>query len=328
MEYKPPSHHDSLTLPSGRVLAWTIFGGPLYAADAAANPAVIFYFHGFPGSRCEAGFLSPALLQQHHARCIAIDRPGMGDSGHDPNRRILDWPADVLAVADHLGVEEFYIVAVSGGGPYGLACAKEIPHVGDAAGNASEQPAPARPGRLRGVAIICGAYPTTLGMHDMLPGPRTLITAGAWLPRMATGALLDWQMGGAARNQDPTALEAMLDREMAQRPEYERGAYQDEHVRRTVIESLRESFRQGGEGVATDLMLVADWGFELQDVNARGVRLWHGKLDRNVPFAMAEKAAQLLPDAEVHFIENEGHLGLPVRHLEEIFADLLRDWEA
>ena len=338
MEYLPPSHYNSLTLPSGRDLVWTIYGGPLYAADAAANHAVIFYFHGFPGSRCEASFLPVSLLQEHNACCIAIDRPGMGESTHDPARRILDWPTDLLAVADHLGVEEFYIVAISGGAPYALACAKDIPHVGDAARKASRAPplsnaaevpvshsTPASRERLRGVAIVSGAFPITLGLQGMLPGPRTLITAGAWLPRMATGALLDWQMGRVARNQaDPIALEHLLDREMGQRPESERRAYSDDRVRRIVIDSLRESFRQGGQGVATDLMLMSDWGFELQDVNAEGVRVWHGKLDQNVPFEMAERAAQLLSGVETNFVADEGHLGLPVRHLEEILADLLR----
>lgn len=64
---------------------------------------------------------------QIDARCVTLDRPGLGLSTFQPNRRIVDFPADVLAVADHLKVDKFHVVGISGGAPYALVCAKEIP---------------------------------------------------------------------------------------------------------------------------------------------------------------------------------------------------------
>jgi pimeloyl-ACP methyl ester carboxylesterase len=39
----------------------------------------------------------------------------------------LDWSQDVLALADHLHIERFAVLAYSPGRPYGLACAVAIP---------------------------------------------------------------------------------------------------------------------------------------------------------------------------------------------------------
>lgn len=51
----------------------------------------------------------------------------MGLSDFQPNRRLLDWPQDVLALVDGLNLERFAILAYSLGGPYGMACAFAIP---------------------------------------------------------------------------------------------------------------------------------------------------------------------------------------------------------
>lgn len=60
-------------------------------------------------------------------RVIAPDRPGFGLSTFDARRRITDWPADVKALAAHLGITRFAILGGSGGAPYALACARALP---------------------------------------------------------------------------------------------------------------------------------------------------------------------------------------------------------
>lgn len=60
-------------------------------------------------------------------RLIGIDRPGYGRSTHRAGRRYRDWPTDVLAVADELGLDRFGILAYSTGGPYAVACALAFP---------------------------------------------------------------------------------------------------------------------------------------------------------------------------------------------------------
>lgn len=309
---------DTLTLPSGRTLAWTVYGGALDAKESAKQPKVIFYFHSFPGSSSEGSRISAELLHRHHARCIALDRPGVGMSTHYSERKMLDWPDDVLAVADHLHISQFYVLGVSGGGPYALACASAIPRVDPRSPEADLH------GRLRGVAVVGGLYPPSLGVEGMLPQLRMLLVSGAWLPRFATGAMLHWTMGRPARNEDPRVLEAEMDRAIVELPEVDRAAWADEKVRSMAVESFRGAFRQGGKQLATELMLFSgDWGFRLQDLDGNGIQLWHGKRDLNVPFGMAEKAAELLVGSQTHFFESDGHLSMSTNRIDEILANLL-----
>ncbi|KAJ5082587.1 alpha/beta hydrolase fold domain-containing protein [Penicillium argentinense] len=310
-----PGGKDILTLPSGRTLAWTVYGDD-QTNDQQEPPAAIFYFHGYPGCSSEAILIEPEYLKQRNVRVVAIDRPGFGNSTHYSDRRILDWPKDVLAVADHLKIHHFHVLGVSGGGPYALACAHSIPRInGDALDEASN-------GRLLGVAVMCGAYPFTLNAKGMLPELRALLTAGAWLPRLATGGMLDWVMGRPARDPDPKVLEKTLDTAMMKRPGTEKAAWIKPYIRAAAIDSIRGAFRNGGAGSATELMLLNDWGFDLEDVEGRGIRLWHGKLDRNSPFSMAEQAAEMLPGTETHFFDENGHLDMGF-HVGEILDNLL-----
>lgn len=311
-----PGGKDTLVLPSGRTLAWTVYGGDLQVSEDQEPPVAVFYFHGFPGCSSEASLVEPELLQKRNVRMIGVDRPGFGNSTHYAERCILDWPKDVLAIADHLEISQFSILGLSGGAPYALACAYSIPRVkGDGFDKTSN-------GRLLSVSIMCGAYPNTLSAKGMMPELRVLLTAGAWLPRFATGTLLDWAFGRPARDPDPQVLEKAMDAAIMKRAGTEKAAWTKPKIRAATLDSMRGAFRNGGAGSATELMLLNDWGFELDDVDGRGITLWHGKLDRNVPFGRAVEAAEQLPGVETHFFDENGHLDMAF-HIEEILDNLL-----
>ncbi len=50
----------------------------------------------------------------------------MGLSTFQKGRRLSDWPADVAALADALGIERFAVLGFSGGGAYTAACAVAV----------------------------------------------------------------------------------------------------------------------------------------------------------------------------------------------------------
>ena len=77
---------SGVRLKDGRWLGYNQYGLP------GGKP--ILYFHGWPGSRLEAG-IANAVAQNFNTRIIAIDRPGVGRSDFQPARAILDWPIDV-----------------------------------------------------------------------------------------------------------------------------------------------------------------------------------------------------------------------------------------
>src|SRR5438552_17010722 len=107
----------SITLRDGRRLGYAEYGDPAGVA--------VFYFHGTPGSRLE-GTIADEAAKRLRVRLIAIDRPGVGLSTFKPRRKLRDWPADVIALADALGIDRFAIVGLSGGGPHALAGARYI----------------------------------------------------------------------------------------------------------------------------------------------------------------------------------------------------------
>jgi len=87
----------------------------------------IIHFHGSGSSRIEVKIFAEQAYEEG-VRLIGLDRPGIGLSDPKSGYRLLDWPDDVVEVADHLGIERFAVEGLSAGGPYALACAYKIPH--------------------------------------------------------------------------------------------------------------------------------------------------------------------------------------------------------
>ena len=115
----PPRTYQTTTLPDGRTLAYAEYGDP--------DGRPLFFFHGFGGTHLGWGYLeSNCDALNAGVRIISPDRPGTGRSTFMPNRQFTDWPADVTALADALGLDRFGVLGVSGGGPYALACAVAI----------------------------------------------------------------------------------------------------------------------------------------------------------------------------------------------------------
>ncbi|MFF0148154.1 alpha/beta fold hydrolase [Amycolatopsis sulphurea] len=103
-------------LADGREVAWGEFGDP--------TSPVVFWLHGLGNCRV-SGKGMHALASDAGVRIIAPDRPGIGLSSPQPGRRILDYPADLTALADHFGLEQYQVLGISGGGPFALACAAQ-----------------------------------------------------------------------------------------------------------------------------------------------------------------------------------------------------------
>ena len=112
-----PAADVECTLSDGRRLAFAVWGDP--------DGVTVFVFHGAPGSRLFAP--DPVTTAEAGVRLVTVDRPGYGASDPQTGRSILDWPIDLLQVADRLGVARFAVVGHSSAGPYALACALRMP---------------------------------------------------------------------------------------------------------------------------------------------------------------------------------------------------------
>ncbi len=278
-----------LTMQNGRRLGYAVYGHP------GGTP--VFYAHGFPGSRLEAAFCDDAASRLG-LRIIAPDRPGYGLSDADPLRELEDWPNDLAALADHLGIERFALLGVSGGAPYALACAALLPR------------------RVSAVAIVAGLGPTVArgATSDMLTFHRLFLKLFHHWP--AIGALLYTPFSLVLRR-FPSAVFSLLASTV---PPADRDALGDACYRGILTRSTREAFRCGRKGALRDLILYTrPWNFPLEEIIAP-VGIWHGEDDVTVPVVMGRELSRSLPHACRCFLQGEGHFSLPLRHAETILS--------
>src|SRR5437762_13920398 len=79
---------QGMQLADGRTLAFDEYG------TATGFPVV--YMHGTPGARIEwLMFGTDDMARAANVRLIVPDRPGIGLSEFQPDRKISDWPDDV-----------------------------------------------------------------------------------------------------------------------------------------------------------------------------------------------------------------------------------------
>ena len=279
-----------LRLRDGRLLGYAEYGDP------EGKPA--FFFHGMPGSRLEGRFGHDAA-KKLGIRVVAIDRPGYGLSDFKPRRTFVDWPDDVVELADALKIDRFSVAGVSGGGPYVAACALKIPQ------------------RLTAAGIISGVGPFDVpgATEGMSRQNRLIFGMARRLPWLVS--LPYWLMAQGARR-FPDRVTSLMLRSL---PEPDKAVLARPEIRALFIEDTAEAFRSGGRGAAWESVLYArPWGFRLEDITME-VHLWQGEEDVNVPPSMGRYQAEAIPNCRPTFYPGEGHL-LIVDRMEEILAAL------
>jgi pimeloyl-ACP methyl ester carboxylesterase len=299
--------NEHMKLEDGRTLSYAIYGSPV-------PQKTIIFMHGCQSSRYE-GKLWHSACALHNVRIVAPDRPGSGLSTFQTNRRILDWPADVLALTDHLKIHNFYILGVSGGAPYVLACVKELSR-----------------DHLLGASIVSGLYPLKLGTAGMMLPSRIVLWAAPWITSLAT-TLFDSTMGKASRNDDPKVLQDMIAKEIQSRHPDDQEAIRDTTNWPIYVAMTRESFHRGSEGANWEARLSSsDWGFELGQLyvgeNGVPLTLWHGREDQHYPTTMAQKAKDLLPGSMLRLKEGEGPMTHIFQDADSILDDLMGETES
>jgi pimeloyl-ACP methyl ester carboxylesterase len=287
-----PTNNQQIKLRDGRLLGYAEFGDP--------DGKPILYFHGAHSSRLSGKVLAPVATKLK-AHVIAVDRPGFGLSNFKPGRQILDWPDDVIELADALCLNRFAVLGFSSGGPYAAACALRIYQ------------------RLTAVGLVSCEFP-----HNMVAADHSidrLIRLFNFLAREAPSMmrLLLWLGHVGAR--------INLDRFMSQVAtifsEPDRRIFARLGAGQGFIENYLESHRSGTRGAVWDMALVSShWGFRLQDIPTE-VYLWHGEADTAYTLAIGQYIANAIPGCQVKFYPGEGHLSLFFNHTEEILRALV-----
>ncbi|MBN2387135.1 MAG: alpha/beta hydrolase [Anaerolineales bacterium] len=284
--------HLTLRLSDGRILACAEYG--------ALQGRPVIFFHGLPGSRV---FRPPdRITAQQNVRLICCDRPGFGLSTFQPDRRILDWPADIAQLADFLNLDRFAVCGHSGGGPYLLACAHALPD------------------RVTALASLCGVGP--LDARGAIAGMEPVNQMGFRLGRCIPWPLwwlLNWAFYRRG-HRDPLAI---MERGQKSRPPADQLLWDQPEVREVCLRSTSEGLRQGTRGQAWEARLLCrPWGFDLTEIRT-SVQLWYGEADNLVPPGMGRHLAACIPGARLTLLPDEGHL-LLFKHWGAILSQLTR----
>lgn len=267
-----------------------------------SNGIPVFHFHGYIGSRLEAKLFEkfPSSIA---IRIISVDRPGIGLSDFKPNRTLLDFPDDIVELADYLGLDKFIVEGISGGGPYALACAYKIPD------------------RLKACGVIAGVGPIDLSTKGMMRSNKIIFFLAKRVYFLFKFLI---KSQGKALNNDEK-IRKSIQKSSKKLPEPDKILMQDPEIQDIVIEESIEAFRNGSEGPSYEgKIYVKPWGFNLNEISKElKVYIWHGELDVNVPVSMGKAMCKEIPNCVGKYFPDEAHLSLPINNVDKIFKTLV-----
>lgn len=284
-----------VTLDGGRTLhVWE--GGEPHGVP------VVFH-HGTPSGRLQA-VLGAESAHRQGVRLVSFNRPGYGRSTDTPPSLASVGP-DTLRVAEALGIDDFAVLGVSGGGPYAIATGL------------------ADPARVRAVGVAGG-----IGPWRLIDPPDSSDPDGPMLALAdagdVEGALAGFRAQGsvAFRRMLRDGDDAMVAEFFADDPERDTD-WLDQDARSHWAADLRDAL-QSYDGYARDNVA---WGGHW-DIDPAHLRvptwLWYGESDRMVPPSHGRWLAQRIPDARLVIRPSRGHGGTIFAHWDDMLA-VLRD---
>ncbi|MCJ7615425.1 MAG: alpha/beta hydrolase [Desulfobacterales bacterium] len=281
---------DEGTIPlrDGRLLGYAQYGDP------SGKP--VFHFHGSGGSRMEHP-VDESILTDLGIRFISTDRPGHGLSDLQPDRKLLDWPDDIAQLADHLGIDTFYVLGWSAGGPYALACAYKLKDRIIAGAIVSGFAPPDRPDSSKGYSLF----------------PRIFMFSARHLhPLIKLFRKMGYSQISSGKD---IKIDSLIphDKKIMEKPEN----YQ------LYMADIREGYRQGWQGIALDDIIINNpWGFSLEDIQVH-IDIWQGECDQNVPLNQGKYQHEKIPDNRFTVVQDQAHLYL-LSHWREVLATLTK----
>lgn len=281
------SENQTIELKDGRVLGFAEFGDP--------NGQPFFSLHGWQSSRIHGRRMAEAA-KKLKIRIIAPDRPGTGLSSYKKNRNVLDYPDDLIELADQLSIETVTMIGISGGAPYSTAFAYKFPE------------------RTKKLGLIVGLAPTFVkgnlkGMkikYKLLWGSQHYLSLGGNLTSISNWLVTkylspEWYIYFAT---------AKTERAVA------------EKFKQVSIDTRKQAYLQGFRGPALDLKLYThDWGFDLGKINVPTF-LFYGELDKVVPPVMGRYYQSQIKNSELKIYQGESHY-CQIAHAEEILKTLI-----
>ena len=278
--HESPRIEGSVVLSGGRQLGYAEYG------PSTGFP--VLWFHGTPGARRQVAPSAREAAHERDVRIIAVERPGIGASTPHIYDRVRDMAADVAELCDGLEVDRFAVVGLSGGGPYALACAHDMPE------------------RVVSAVLLGGVAPS-VGPDKAEGGPTNMVRALS--PVFARtyrpmGALMKRLVRVLTPFADP-AIDAFA----YFMPPGDQRVFADEGVRKMFADDIVVGSAHHMQALFLDAIVFGrHWGFELQGIRVP-VHMWYGDADVIVPLEHGRHMAERIPNATLEVRHDEGHLG-------------------
>ncbi len=296
VDLRPPRFEGTVRLKDGRQLGYAEYG------PVTGRPLI--WFHGTPGARRQIAPEAREAAYERDIRIIAVERPGIGDSTSYAYEAIVEWAHDIEEFCDAKEIEHFGVAGLSGGGPYALACAHEMPD------------------RVVAVAIL-GSVAPAVGPEAAEGGVSTLARMFSPILKHSRAPLnivmrrLIWAL-------EPLADQA-VDLAASMMPAGDRRIFADPATRHMFKDDLIRGSRKQMQAIFHDARLFGrDWGFSLKNLRVP-IYMWYGDADNIVPVEHGAHMAEQIPDVVFRVRPNEGHLGgLGASH--EIIDAILSHW--
>ncbi|CAK0787189.1 hypothetical protein CVIRNUC_010405 [Coccomyxa viridis] len=325
---------DRIKLPDGRHIAYEVVG-----SRKARNP--IFWFHGLASSRYEANAPQLNVLEAVDAYTVGIDRPAIGQSDPHAGRTFESFAADLADVADQLGIKTFFVVGVSGGGPYALAAAHYLPervrgvllispasdyglltphqrerwnqfHGATALSKAVRAAVRFAPWTLKGLARLSesklGGRALYYGVFKRLIGSlrasRAEVDKRCSAAMKAQGVIPQSAPEPASDCPEPDKIPSALadvDRNCI-------AAERPDHLTRSIPQS---QLQRTAAVLFQDVALFhTPWTFNVSTIHPdirRATHIWQGTGDKQCPVVGAEALASAIPGSKLYIEEDGGH---------------------
>ncbi|MEJ1231277.1 MAG: alpha/beta hydrolase [Galbitalea sp.] len=255
-----------LHTPDGRTVRFYDTG------EQTGSTRTVFWHHGTPQS---GRLLEPVVraAAERGIRVVSCARPGYEGSTVLSDRSVAAASADVIRVADELGIGRFASVGASGGGPHALGCAALAPD------------------RVDAVVTFAGIAPFTrdFDWFDGMADPR------------GPGAALEGRKARAVHAETAEFTPASF---IAADWQALSGDW------KSLGADAQAAGARGIDGeVEDDVAFVTPWGFDLADLGCP-VLLVQGGEDRVVPAAHARWMLPQLRNGQLWFRPRDGHISV------------------
>ncbi|KAL4389130.1 hypothetical protein S245_006715 [Arachis hypogaea] len=314
----PPSA-ARIVLPDGRYLAYKEQGIPANRARfsmIAPHTFLSSRLAGIPG-------VKGSLLEEFGICLLTYDLPGFGESDPHPNRNLETSAADMLFLADSLGLKKFWVVGYSSGSMHAWAALRYIPD------------------RLAGAAM----FAPMVNPYDRLMTREERRRAwDKWTRKRKFMYFLAWRsprfLAFFYRRSFLSGKHGQIDKWLSlSLGKRDKALMEDPIYEEFWQRDVEESIRQGNAKPFLEeaALQVSNWGFSLLDLKLQKkkrsgsadlliwlksmfievqeeytgflgpIHIWQGMDDKVVPPSMTDFVHRILPGAAVHKLPYEGH---------------------